>query len=211
MICVSAYILWYVSDCMHDLLWFYGTSTIVGYLIPDLVYMICKHKSTELSSSKYCYVLLTIQFSIGHYFALSLMSNSSIWLIDRTLPGTTTLSQSGPWSDGKEEVLRSPQSSSITGASPSDCLMSYPGHSLGRGSYPSAEMQSVYSTTPANWTAECMHIMVCAWLCAYVNILLCVCVCVCILWFVCERVFIIEFLKFCVNTHARLRKKKINF
>ena len=37
------------------------------------------------------------------------------------------------------------QSSSITGASPSDCLMSYLGHLL-QGSYLSAEMQSVYST-----------------------------------------------------------------
>ena len=29
--------------------------------------------------------------------------------------------------------------------------MSYPGHSLGGGSYPSAEVQSVYSTAPADW------------------------------------------------------------
>ena len=32
--------------------------------------------------------------------------------------------------------------------------MSYPGHSLERGSYPSTEMQSVYSTTPANWATR---------------------------------------------------------
>ena len=36
----------------------------------------------------------------------------------------------------------------------SDCLVSYPGHSLERGSYPSTEMQSVYSTTPANWATR---------------------------------------------------------
>ena len=29
--------------------------------------------------------------------------------------------------------------------------MSYPGQSLGGGSYPSAEVQSVYSTAPADW------------------------------------------------------------
>ena len=46
-------------------------------------------------------------------------------------------------------VLRISQSPSITGTSPSDCFVSYPGHSLG-GSYPSAEMQSVYSTAPAD-------------------------------------------------------------
>ena len=30
-------------------------------------------------------------------------------------------------------------------------LVSYPGHSLGGDSYPSAEKQSVYSTAPADW------------------------------------------------------------
>ena len=33
--------------------------------------------------------------------------------------------------DGNERVLYIPQSSSITGTSPSDCLVSYPGYSLG--------------------------------------------------------------------------------
>ena len=51
------------------------------------------------------------------------MQFSSIRHIDRTL--------SGPGSDGNEGVLCIPQSSSITGASLSDCLVSYPGHSLG--------------------------------------------------------------------------------
>ena len=35
--------------------------------------------------------------------------------------------------------------------STSDCLVSYLGHSLVGGSYPSAEKQSVYSTAPADW------------------------------------------------------------
>ena len=39
--------------------------------------------------------------------------------------------------------------SSRTGASLSDGLMSYPRYSEEKGSYPSAEMQSVYSTAPA--------------------------------------------------------------
>ena len=51
--------------------------------------------------------------------------------------------QSGPGSNSNEGGLRIPQSSSITGTLPSNCLMSYPGHSLG-GPYPSAEVQSVY-------------------------------------------------------------------
>ena len=66
------------------------------------------------------------------------------------LSGATTPGQSGPGSNGNERVLRIPQSSSITGTSPSDCLMPYPGHLLG-WSYPSAAVQLVYSTAPADW------------------------------------------------------------
>ena len=73
------------------------------------------------------------------------MWNSSIWPIDRTLSGTTTQGLSGPGSDGNEGVLCIPQSSSITEASPSDCLALYLGHLLGE-----SEMQLVYSTTAAN-------------------------------------------------------------
>ena len=43
-------------------------------------------------------------------------------------------------------VLHIPQSSSITGTPPSNCLVLYPGQS-----YPSAEVQLVYSAAPANW------------------------------------------------------------
>ena len=81
------------------------------------------------------------------------MSNSSIWFIDKTLSGATTPGQSGAGSIGNEGVLCIPQNSSITGASPLDCLMSYPGHSLEEKSYPSAEKQSVYSTAPADWAS----------------------------------------------------------
>ena len=71
------------------------------------------------------------------------------------LSDATTAGQSGPGSDGNEEILRIPQSSSIAGTSPSDYLVTYPGHSLGGGgSYPSAEVQSVYSTAPADWARE---------------------------------------------------------
>ena len=66
------------------------------------------------------------------------------------LSEATTLGQSGPRSDGNEEVLHISQTSSITGTLRSDCLVSYPGHSLAE-SYPSAEVQSVYSTARADW------------------------------------------------------------
>ena len=58
------------------------------------------------------------------------MSNSSIWPIDRTLSGATTSSQSGPGSNSNEGVIHISQSSK-TGASPSNSLVSYTGHSFG--------------------------------------------------------------------------------
>ena len=68
-----------------------------------------------------------------------------------TLSGAITLDQSRPGSAGNKEILHIPQSSSFTGTSPSDCLVSYPGHLLEVGlSYHYAEMQSVHSTAPAN-------------------------------------------------------------
>ena len=60
----------------------------------------------------------------------------------------TSLSE--PGSIGSEGVLCITQSSSITGASPSDGLILYARHLLGK-SYPSAEMQSTYSAAPADW------------------------------------------------------------
>ena len=47
-----------------------------------------------------------------------------------TLSGATILGQIGPGSDGNERVLRIPQSSGITGAPQSDCLVTHPGHLL---------------------------------------------------------------------------------
>ena len=139
-------VLWYINHCRlfnaksclyiyikyiwFGLVWFYGISTIVGYLI----------QSPFLNIQRV--LLQTIQFSISTLF-------SSIWPVDRTLSGATTLGQSGPGSNGNKVVLCIHLSSSFTGASPSDCLVSYPGHTL-KESYSSAEMQVVYSATPAN-------------------------------------------------------------
>ena len=78
-----------------------------------------------------------IQFSISTLF-------SSIWPIDRTLSGATTPGQSRPGGDGNEGVFHIPQSSSITEVSLSDCLVSYPGHSL-RESYPSGGLSTFRS------------------------------------------------------------------
>ena len=59
------------------------------------------------------------------------MQFSFIWTIDGTLSGVSTPGQSGPGSDSNEGVLHISPNSSITGASPLDCLISYPGHSFG--------------------------------------------------------------------------------
>ena len=63
---------------------------------------------------------------------------------------------SGPewnWEQCNKGVLFILQSASITGASPSDCFTSLSGH-LFENSYPSAEIQSVYSTAPAESKKE---------------------------------------------------------
>ena len=73
------------------------------------------------------------------------MQFSSIQPIDRALSGATIPGQSGPGSNGNEGLLRIFQSSSITGTSPSDCLVSYPGYSFGK------VYSTVYSTVPADW------------------------------------------------------------
>ena len=72
-----------------------------------------------------------------------------------TLTGTTTPNQSGPGSNSNETVLHI-LSSRRTRASPLDVLTSYPGHLFERGgSYPSAEMQLAYSTTPIDRILLC--------------------------------------------------------
>ena len=70
------------------------------------------------------------------------------------ISGATTPSQIGLEGDDKKGVVCIPKSSSITGTSRSDYLESYLGQSLGGGSYPSAEVQSVYSTTLADWAIK---------------------------------------------------------
>ena len=91
-----------------------------------------KHKSFVYQS--FVYALLndqtilfqTIQFSINTQFRCK-----TVFLhLYRTLSAATNPSQSGPGSHGNDGVLCIPQSSSITGTSPPDCLVSYPGYSL---------------------------------------------------------------------------------
>ena len=85
----------------------------------------------HLNVFKYHYATLTIQFNISHLFAHR-WSNSSIWYMDGTLTFTSTPGQSGLESNGNKEVLYILQSY-WTGATPSNALVSYLGHPLGKG------------------------------------------------------------------------------
>ena len=68
-------------------------------------------------------LFITMQLSGSHLFAQSLTLRFD------PLTGATTPCQCGPGSNGNEEVLHVSQISK-TEASPSDCLVLYPGHSL---------------------------------------------------------------------------------
>ena len=85
-------------------------------LFPTIQFSICiVFDYTELDFKTVLFQ--AIQFSIVQF--------CSIWPIDWTLSGPTTPSQSRNGSNGNEGVLH------IIGTSPSDCLVSCPGHSLG--------------------------------------------------------------------------------
>ena len=135
------------------------------YLIQIILFTI-NHLFAQSWWFKYCYISLTIRYQSFVYTQLNVKTilfqtirfsistqfkcQNSIWSIDRILSSAANLGQNGPGSDDNEGVLRIPQSFSIIGASLSDCLTSWCGHLSGE-SYPSAEMQSVYSTAPTDW------------------------------------------------------------
>ena len=80
--------------------------------------------------------------------------------MDWTISGATTPGQSGTGSNGNEGVYCIPQSYSINGGLPLDCLVTYPGHLLGE-SYPFAKMQMVSSTNPAIWAIHLSKMFIC--------------------------------------------------
>ena len=84
--------------CLFEI---YSISTIEGYLMPNpfLYKKTVAFQTIQFSVSIYSITktvpFQTIQFSTSTVF-------SSIWPIDRSLSGATTLGQSGPGSDGNE-------------------------------------------------------------------------------------------------------------
>ena len=89
-----------------------------------------------------------------------------------TQSGATTPSQSEPGSDGNKEVLRIPQSFSITGTSQSDCLVSNLGYSLAEGFIPFCrDAVSVFSS-PSRLGHSVMELWG-VWNTLYLSLLLC--------------------------------------
>ena len=205
MICFG-WILWHINHCrlfnaksylyIHiEYIWFvlvgsYGISTIVGYLMPNLIYTYIWFVLVGFYSIStivgYLNPFYTLNMNCKHIFLIKFLNELSLFFlhtvkgfqvllcnsnnltsviclqfkcqtilfdhIDRTRCRATT-SVHRPVSDDNKGELCIPQSSK-TGASPSDCLVSYPKHSL-REFYSSVEMQSVYSTASADWNIEC--------------------------------------------------------
>ena len=126
-----------------------------GHSLVEGVLPLCRDAVSVFSSPSqlgYQYTGIDCSHSMFRQFSINKLF-SSIWPIDRTLSGATTPGQSETRSDGNKGVLHIPQSSSITETSPTDCLVSYPGTSLGVF-HPSAEIQFLYSTAPANWATK---------------------------------------------------------
>ena len=95
------------------------------YIIPSLPHPV----SADYFWIRYRGKIIIILFIINS-FKSSNGFKISIWSIDRTLTGTTTLDQNGPESIGNEGVLYIPQSFR-TGTSSLDDLVSYSGHLFG--------------------------------------------------------------------------------
>ena len=86
-------------------------------------------------------LFLKIQFNISHLLVHSLKCRTVLF----DLSVITTPDQSGPDNNGNEVIFHIPR------ASPFDSLVSYQEIQWVGGSYPSAEIQSVYSTNPPEW------------------------------------------------------------
>ena len=124
-----------------------------------------QHKSIKLNDSKYCYVSITIQLKMSFVY-IQLKDQTVLFLIIQfsmsfvctqfkcqtvlfdpqvvpyqVLPLQTRVDLGIMAMKGYSAFLRAP------------ALLSYLGHMLDVGSYPSSKMQSMYSTVPADLTA----------------------------------------------------------
>ena len=132
------------------LVWFYGISTIIGYLMlnPFLNALTVLFQTIQVSIQKQFHfkqfslglhslnvktiLFKAIQFNISTQF-------SSIWPIDWTQLGATIQNQSKLGNDDNKGVLRFPQGSRISGTSLSDLFNVISWTNWRQGSYSSAE------------------------------------------------------------------------
>ena len=128
--------------------------------------------------------------------------------MDRALLGATIPGQSGPGSDGNKGLLCIPLSSSITWTSPSDCLVSYPGHSFLSGGGLNSLQRSCRCIPQPRPTGQnmcvyiCMHISVCVCVCVYFSM----CVCVCFSVSACVYVLVYVFISVSVYLYIHVRQ-----
>ena len=117
-------------NCLHTFKWF--------QVFPSNTNNSNQHYSficMQLNGFKHCYQILIIQFNINHFytqlnsFQYSKWLNISIWPIDRTLLGTSTLDQRVPGGNDNEGILHIHQS--FRNLNIRCSLLSYPEHSLG--------------------------------------------------------------------------------
>ena len=99
-------------------------------------------------------IFLTIWFNVSHLFPLSLNVKKFYLTIDRILSGATTPGRNWFGSNRNEEVLHIPQSSTDWSLT-IRCFIFMNRALVGVGGcYLTAEMQSVYSTAPAEWVCH---------------------------------------------------------
>ena len=134
-----------VKNALKSIHWL-KTKISFGLVWFGLVLWHIKH--WRLFNAKSLFILtvlfITIQLTISRKF-------SSIWPVNWTLLGSTTPSQSEPESGGNKWVLRIPLKDYRGLTIRLFSVIS--GHSLGV-SYPSAEIQSVYSAAPTDWASK---------------------------------------------------------
>ena len=107
-------------------------------------------------------MLTVIWFHVFLYNTNNFQANT-IWPEDGTVTGTTTPNQSGPWSNGNEEVPSTPKSFK-TGAWPSDIMYERE----------NSRVPNTYIHTPTQ-----IYIYIYIYIFIYIHMCVCVCVCVC--------------------------------
>ena len=114
------------------LVWFYRISTIIGYLMPNPIYSyildiydLLTHQKNLMVPVKWSHSSIPNNSFNHKSFVCSQFKCQTVLFEPSVLPLQARVDLGA-----MTGVLYIPQSSGITGALPSDCLVFYPGHSL---------------------------------------------------------------------------------